>query len=67
MLLVNFKEQLKIGGSHSNMYVPTMLLRSLGRNSGRTLGVTTFWKDWWSSLLGMLQSRHGKALEKTKS
>ena len=37
MLVDNFREQLKLGGSHIKLLVPTMLLLSLGRNFAEIL------------------------------
>jgi len=37
MLLDNFKEQLRSGGSHIKLLVPTILLLSLGCNFAKTL------------------------------
>ena len=45
MLLVNSRELLWTGGSHSSMVVPTMLLLSLGRSSEKISDLTTFPQD----------------------
>jgi hypothetical protein len=44
-LLDNFREKLRIGGSHMSMVIPPMLLQSPGRSLERTSGLTIYLKE----------------------
>jgi hypothetical protein len=44
-LLGNFREKLRIGGSHMSMVVLPMLLQSPGRSLERTSGLTIYLKE----------------------